>query len=127
MRATLATILRFASGRSPSSDQDGLGQSLWQDLRFLIRFSRYRRRSIIWVKPSDNESRLFDNHPLIGRFGDQTAWVSKNDDLLWVIRERDWWGWPDLPHYAVFALKGNVIWVATDFNTFPSRWNFPQP
>jgi hypothetical protein len=80
----------------PDSD-DGIGQSLVDDVRFLHRFRDCRRRSIQWRKPSDMERAAIDGHPITGRFGDWTIGIADVDGRRWIVRDRDWFGWPTRP------------------------------
>lgn len=105
---------------------DGFGQTLWDDIRFILGFWRCRRRNVLWRKPSAAEQQMFDAHLIIGRFGDLTEFVAEVDNRRWLVRERLWWGWPDAPRYAFFVLDGERIVVATDFNVWPSPWR-PHP
>lgn len=107
-------------------EQDGFGQSLLDDVRFMIRFRSCRNRITCWRRPSDAECAEFDVHPIIGRFGDQTQFVATVGVEQWIVRDRDWWGWPDPSRYVFFAMQAGRIRVAADFNTWPPLWS-PDP
>ncbi|CAE6858372.1 hypothetical protein R75465_07527 [Paraburkholderia aspalathi] len=104
----------------------GFGQSFWEDLRFLLRFWRRRRRVISWRVPSDVERQEADVHPIVERFGDQTQLVADVGKERWLVRDRDWWGWPDPHRYVFFVLKDDRIVVAADFTAWPVSWE-PNP
>jgi hypothetical protein len=104
----------------------GFGQSFWEDLRYVFRFWIRRGRAITWRVPSDAEQRKLDAHPIIGRFGNQTRFVADVGTERWLVRDRDWWGWPDPPRYAYFVLDGDRLVVAADFNAWPVAWG-PNP
>jgi hypothetical protein len=115
----LTSTLGFASG---GPEQDGLGQTVLDDLRFVARFRRCSRMAVTWHVPSEAEARSDDEHGTIGRFGDETIAVAHVDGRRWIVRERDWHGWPDPPRYVFFAEEGKTIWAARDFNKWPRRW-----
>lgn len=104
----------------------GFGQSLWEDLRFLLRFWSRRRHVINWRIPSDVERQEIDLHPIVSRFGDQTQLVADSGKERWIVRDRDWWGWPDPHRYVFFVLKDDRILVAADFTAWPVNWT-PDP
>ena len=57
-------------------------------------------------------------------FGDGLHAVADADGRSWVVTERDWFGWPDPPRFAVFAFEPNgSVWMAFDFNTWPHCWS----
>lgn len=124
---------RWLEARRQGS-REGFGQSILEDMRFLIRFRSCRSRTTLWRTPSDDERRALADHPIIGRFGDQTLLVADVEaDLraelraeLWIVRDRDWWGWPDPPRYVFFALAEERIRVAADFYKWPAGWT-PDP
>jgi hypothetical protein len=106
-------------------DQDGFGQSLADDLRFWARFRTCRMRPVLWRKPTPQERAGIESHPILTRFGDDTIAVADVDGRRWIVRDRLWFGWPDPPEFAFFALDGDSIWAAVDFNHWPSRWQRP--
>lgn len=112
--------------KRPDAEAAGFGQSLLDDLRYWVRFLRHRRRAMVWREPSDEERRVIEVHPVIARFGDMTPLVVDVAGRRWIVRERDWWGWPDPPRYVVFALRDGRIDVAVDFTAWPSCWR-PDP
>ena len=111
---------------SEALPQDGFGQSLFDDARFMWRFRGCRLRAASWCAPSDGERMHYDVHPLFGRFGDATTALAIVDGRTWIIRERDWHGWPDPPRFVFFALKPEgSIWCARDFHVWPQAWVRP--
>lgn len=112
-----------AAWRGPALDQDGFGQSLFQDLQFFWRFLDCRKRAMVWRAPSTDERAHFDTHPLIGRFGDDTVAIASCGGRQWIVRERDWNGWPDPPRYVFFAIEPDGrVWSARDFHVWPQKW-----
>ena len=119
-------FLRWLIGlRGPDEPVDGFGQSFIDDLRFLARLRRYRRLAVRWEAPSWQEERDWDDHPIVGRFGDMTIATALIAGRRCVLRDRDWFGWPDPPRYAVFILDGQDIWAAGDMNVLPPCWTVP--
>ena len=112
-----------------ATDDDGFGQSPFEDLRFLWRFRGCRRRASAWRAADAAERAHYDAHTLFGRFGNHTNAVTEVDSRRWVARERDWHGWPDAPHFAFFAIEaGDRIWCAADFHHWPQAWGArPDP
>jgi hypothetical protein len=107
-------------------DQDGFGQSLLDDFRYAVRFRAAKRRAVAWRTPDDAECAHFAAHPLVGRFGDGTIAVATVDGRTWIVRERDWYGWPDPPQFVFFALEpGGSVWSARDFHEWPKAWTRP--
>lgn len=104
---------------------DGFGQSLWADLCFMVRFWRCRRLAVVWDTPAWEQARADEAHPIIGRFGDDTIAEAVVDGRRWLVRERDWHGWPDPPRYCFFALEDEAIWCAADFHRWPRAWQAP--
>ena len=107
--------------------EDGFGQTLAADLIYLKRFRACRRRTVRWRAPTPEEAARWAAHPIVGRFGDETVAVAEVDGRDWVVRENDWWGWPDPNRYPFFALEGDAIWAATDFNRWPKAWGDGPP
>lgn len=126
MRRTLDFLRWLIGFRGPDEPRDGFGQSLIDDLRFVARLRRCRRKSVRWETPSWEEARAWDNHPIVGRFGDMTIAIAVIEGRRCVLRDRDWFGWPDPPQYAVFILDGEDIWAAGDMNALPRGWTVPQ-
>jgi hypothetical protein len=108
--------------RPAPGSADGFGQSLVDDLRFYRRFRQCRQREVDWRPPTDAERRHIDEHPILGRFGDMTQLVADVGARRWIVRDRDWHGWPDPPEFVFFALEGEAIWAARDFDGWPSAW-----
>jgi hypothetical protein len=104
---------------------EGLGQSWWRDLLWWWRFRQSRRIAISWFKPMAPDADRIERHPQIRRFGDITIAIAQFDGKQWIARERDWFGWPDPPRYVVFALQGETIWMARDFDRWPLSWSGP--
>lgn len=120
MRLRDRLILRWRE--PPRATAEGFGQSLADDLRFIWRFRRCRRQAVDWRLPGDEERRILDGDPVLGRFGDMTQLVADVGAQRWIVRDRDWFGWPDPPEYVFFALEGTTIYVARDFNGWPPAW-----
>ncbi|KQM86028.1 hypothetical protein ASE67_09150 [Sphingomonas sp. Leaf23] len=120
-------IFDWLFGRTPPSvDPDGFGQGMVDDLRFERHFRRARLRDVRWRVPTAVEVAAIEGHPILGRFGDHVLMVAEVDDERWIVRDRDWFGWPDPPEYAFFALAGDTIRAATDFDEWPPRWTLPD-
>jgi hypothetical protein len=110
----------------PGIDPDGFGQSLADDLRFLHRFRRCRRRAVTWRTPTADERAAIDGDPVIGRFGDDTVALAQVDGRRWIVRDRVWHGWPDPPQFAFFAVEPDgAIWAGADFDRWPAVWRRP--
>lgn len=107
-------------------EPDGFGQGMIDDFRFWRHFRRYRRRTVAWRLPTDAEAAAIDGHPVLGRFGDHIVAVADVGDEHWIVRDRDWFGWPDPPEYVFFALTGDTIRAAVDFDGWPPRWSLPD-
>lgn len=110
----------------PDQVEDGLGQSALEDLVWYWRYRRSRCAKITWRRPTPEDERWVDASTRIARFGDFTLAVAEHDGKRWVVRERIWSGWPDPPTYAIFAFKGEEIWLARDFEAWPRAWRKPQ-
>lgn len=108
-------------------DTDGFGQSLFEDVRFLVRFRRCRSRLTVWDQPSSDEAALIDAHPIMSRFGDDTIAIAQVDGARWLVREHDFYGWPDPARYVFFASDGDRITVAAGFNQWPKAWSAALP
>jgi hypothetical protein len=119
----LARLRRWFRGPETG---DGFGQSHAQDLIYIARARRCRRQAVAWRAPTDEEAARWAAHPVVGRFGDGTVGVATVDGRNWVVRENDWWGWPDPDRYPFFVLDGDAVWAATDFNDWPRAWT-PKP
>lgn len=102
---------------------EGFGQSMADDIRFVLRFRRCRRVAAHWHAPSQEDARLIEADALLGRFGDVTIAVADVAGRRWIVRERDWHGWPDPPRYVFFAQnEDRSVWVARDFDQWPRAW-----
>ena len=121
-----ARFLGFLVGIGTKAEPDGFGESLWDDARYLMRFRSCRQMRVAWRKPTWAHAKEDDNHPLLGRFGDDSFAEAIVDSRRWLVRERDWYGWPDSPRYAFFAMKGDDVWCAADFNHWPGLWQAPE-
>ena len=109
---------------SEAGDGDGLGQSLAEDVRWLIRFRRAKAMSVTWRRPDADEARWWDAR--YGPFADWVYAVTEVDGRRWVVLERTWHGWPDPPEYAWFALNADgSLWAARDFDWWPTAWTPP--
>lgn len=129
-RSVIGSVLRFLRQVVIGPDPDphaGFGQSFLDDLRFTLRFRRCRRVSPGWRGPTQDEANGIESNPIVARFGDTTLLVTEVESCQWIIRERDWYGWPDPPRYVFFALDGDrAIWAARDFDRWPTAWT-PMP
>jgi hypothetical protein len=122
IKAALGFIRYVVLGPDPDPHA-GFGQGVVDDLRFMWRFQRRRRRSVEWRIPTQVEARSIENDAVLGRFGDMTIAISEMDGRRWIVRERDWHGWPDPPRYVFFALDPNgAVWAARDFDWWPRAW-----
>jgi len=126
---TIINFLRFLFGiGTPAVDPDGFGQSAIDDLRFTLRFRRCRRIAAAWREPTAAEARAIEADALLGRFGDVTLAVADIDGRRWTVRERDWYGWPDPPRFAFFAVEGDgTVWAGADFDHWPRAWGSAPP
>ena len=106
-------------------EEDGIGQSLWADILWHCRFQRVRNIAIPWRKPLPADEACIVRHPHIGRFGDETLAVASFEQRRWVVRQSDWYGWPDLDRYTLFVLDGAAVWAAKGFAQWPSAWALP--
>lgn len=107
---------------------DGFGQTLWDDARFAWRAWRCRKQTVTWRQPTAAERALYDQHSIVGRFGNTTHAIAEVDGRVWVLRDRDFYGWPDPPHWAFFVLDAaGAIWSATDCNVVPRCWSLWHP
>jgi hypothetical protein len=111
---------------TPPVDPDGFGQSIADDNRFLLHFRQCRRATVVWRIPTNDEARAIDADPIIGRFGDLTIGVADVDGRRWIVRERDWHGWPDPPRFVFFAMEGDKVWAGADFDRWPGSWWPPE-
>ncbi|WAJ28279.1 hypothetical protein [Antarcticirhabdus aurantiaca] len=102
-----------------------MGQSLCDDLRWARRFRQVRRLPVPWRSPTPQERRSICAHPTFGRFADDAVALADWGERRWIVMERTWSGWPDPPTYALFVLEGEAIWLARDFDGWPSAWREP--
>ena len=106
---------------------DGMGQGLIEDIRWLARHRRARRRSVTWRTPSDAAARWWRQHPRFGRFADDCVALAEVDERRWAVMERDWHGWPDPPRFVWFAIGADEgVHAAADFAEWPAAWG-PMP
>ncbi|KQM61467.1 MULTISPECIES: hypothetical protein [unclassified Sphingomonas] len=105
---------------------DGFGQSLLDDLLWIGRVRRYRQMAMTWRKPTADEEVAIVADPLLGRFGDDTIGLAEINGLRCIVRDHDWFGWPDPPRFVFFALAGNRVVAAAGFHDWPSCWT-PAP
>jgi hypothetical protein len=84
------------AGIGEQVEPDGFGQSLWDDARYWVRFRRCRTMQIAWRKPTWEQAREDDRHPVLGRFGSDSFAEAIVNGRRWLVRERDWYGWPIL-------------------------------
>ena len=121
-------LLRFLQDRMSvgASDlpEDGLGQSMVTDLKWMKRFRSAVKRSVAWTKPVEEDNRRFGAVLDVDKFGDFVLAAARVDDQRWFVIERFWNGWPDPPKFAFFAIEpNNSIWAAADFHHWPKRWS----
>ena len=121
---TVYKFLKAALGFAEHSDtqQDGFGQSTMDDLRFQRPFRTLKKQQTVWRRPTSDEEQFYDQHPLFGRFADDTCAIAQIGDETWIVRERIWHGWPDPERYAFFAFAGDEIRCAADFDYWPRVW-----
>ncbi|TRW14412.1 hypothetical protein [Glacieibacterium frigidum] len=126
MRGSAISFLRFLIGIDGHSvAPDGFGQSIADDIRFARNFRLCRRVAIAWRIPTTVEMRALDLDQLIGRFGELTIGLADVAGRRWIVRERDWHGWPDSPRFVFFAMEDSTVWAGADFDLWPSRWQWP--
>lgn len=121
-----ARFLGFIVGIGGKANSAGFGQSLWDDARFLVRFRRCRRTRVGWSKPNWEQASADDKHPLLGCFGDKSFAEAIVNGRRWLVRERDWYGWPDPSRYVFFVMDRNDVWCAADFGHWPVSWQAPE-
>ena len=119
----LLDLLRGPRDR-PVPRADGYGQSLADDLRSASRFRRARREPLLWRRPTPEEAAADRADLLLSRFGDDTVAKRDGEGRRWTVLENDWHGWPDPPRYALFAMEGDRVWMAANFDRWPRRWTF---
>ena len=91
-----------------------------------MRFRRCRKVPVVGRKPSWEQAREDDKHPLLGRFGDDSFAEVIVDGRRWLVRERDWHGWPDPPRYAFFAMEEDNVWCGAEIDYWPDLWQAPM-
>ena len=105
---------------------DGLGQSLAEDARWLLRFRLAKRMPVTWRRPDLAEIAWWDDR--FGRFAEFVYAVAEVEGRRWAVLERTWHGWPDPPEYAWFAVDADDrVWAARDFDWWPAAWVAPPP
>jgi hypothetical protein len=122
--SVIKPVLGFLRGivLGPETNE-GFGQSLAEDICFVLRFQRCRRFAVNWRAPSEEEAKVIEADALLGRFGDVTIAVADVAGRRWIVRERDWHGWPDPSKYVFFAHNDDRdVWVARDFGQWPRAW-----
>jgi hypothetical protein len=122
LKAERPRAARSGVDRKQPAQADGFGQSLKDDLLFVLRFRACRRRTVNWRWPADEERCAIESHPIIGRFGDMTQLVADVGEQRWIVRDRDRYGWLDPPQYLFFAVEGEAIRVVRDFDGWPRAW-----
>jgi len=113
------------AGPAPAPGTDGLGQGLMQDLLWFLRFRRATRRAIPWRRPSADDEGWIGKRPRLVHFGEGTVAVTEYAGRRWIVRDSDYFGWPDGPRYTLFVLEGEAVWMAWGFNTWPTAWGTP--
>ena len=107
-------------------DGDGMGQGLLTDLRWVARFRRCGRVSVVWARPTPDEARWWEAHPVLGRFADECCAVAVIEGRRAAVMERIWFGWPDPPEFIWFVLAADGgVWAARDFDRWPAAWVRP--
>jgi hypothetical protein len=126
MLGSMTSVLRFLFGFGAHAvEPDGFGQSILQDIMFARNFRMCRQTPVVWHVPATEEARALEVDPLIGRFGDTTIGMAQVAGRRWIVRERDWHGWPDPPRFVFFAMEGDAVWAGADFDRWPRRWQWP--
>lgn len=125
-RCAMALFAWISRRYATSIKPDGFGQGLLDDLRWIWRVRRYRQLTMTWRAPTPDEEAAIIADPLLGRFGDDTIGIAEIDGLRCIVRDRDWFGWPDPPRFVFFAMAGDRVAAAADFNDWPSCWT-PAP
>lgn len=106
--------------------EDGFGQSVWDDIRWALRFRRIRCEPVPWRSPSPDEDQDICAHPTLGRFGDGVAAIAERGGRRWIVLENIWHGWPDPSRYALFVLEpDDAVWMAWGFHDWPTAWRRP--
>ena len=108
--------------RHGDRDEDGYGQSLFVDLRNAMRFRKLARRSLTWRKSTETERAAMRADHGIGRFADNLVALTEIDGMAAAILDRDWFGWPDPPQFALFVIADGGLWLAKDFAAWPPAW-----
>lgn len=122
----LGYFTRMRKANAANVCEDGFGQSLVDDARFVVRFNKVKRCSINWRAPTQDERRAHATHVVVSRFGDSTVAVADWEGRHCLVRERTWFGWPDAAQFAFFAVSLNgSIWAARDFSFWPQSWTRP--
>ena len=107
------------------SKEEFLGKNLQEDLVFLNRFRRCKKRDVVWRAPSAEERLRWDEHPILDRYAQGTDWIAEVDGRVWMVRSRLFHGWPDPPEWVFFAMEEDKVWAAGDFDWWPRRWINP--
>ncbi len=68
--SSLVLRQRGLDAEEARGSEDGLGQSLLEELQWWWRFRQARRTALSWRSPSVEESRRLLTHPTMGRFAD---------------------------------------------------------
>lgn len=113
------------AGPAPAPGTDGLGQGLIHDVLWFLRFWRCRCHAIPWRVPADADESRINSRPRLARFGDDTVAVADWEGRSWIVRQSDFFGWPDGPRYTLFVLEGDAVWMAWGFYTWPATWGTP--
>jgi len=126
MVGSVIGFLRYLVGIDDGGTElDGFGQSIADDIRFAHRFRACRKTATVWRAPTPDEAAALDHDPVIGRFGNLTIGLADVAGRRWIVRERDWHGWPDPPRFVFFAVEERKIRVAVDFDHWPMQWQWP--
>lgn len=126
LRATVDDVRYLFGLTGRSRDDDVIGQSMFDDIRWTSRCRAYRCRAIVWTAPTADEEAAIVADPLLGRFGDTTVGIATIDGVRCIVRDRDWFGWPDPPRFAFMARDGDRIIASADFHDWPCCWT-PSP
>lgn len=106
---------------------DGMGQSWLTEIRQYWRFVKCRRKAVVWqsnIEAIEHDTQLMRE---LLRFGDETVASACVAGRHWIVRQRDFYGWPDPPRFVFFAIEGDRIWAAADFHDWPAKWERSSP
>ena len=77
-----------------------------------------------WRPPTISDKSRFG--AFADAFADVFHAIAESAGEVWLLYERDWFGFPDPPRYVVVALSADGAVIAADeLNTLPRAWTFP--